>query len=143
MRGLLNGKWRDAALLTLLCLTGLGIKGWLLWHTDVVSRDGIHYISYAARLRQTSWPYVFRHSEQHPMYPIHVLAAAEVVQTITGRTDVLSWQLAAQFTPRAPMHRIETSCTERLPLPLDLRLDRSRLRMCCPEPDGTPVPSRR
>jgi hypothetical protein len=97
VRGLLTGKWRDIALLTLLSLTGLGVKGWLCWHTDVVSRDGIHYISYAARLRQTSWPYVFRHSEQHPMYPIHVLAAAEVVQTVTGRSDVLSWQYSAQL----------------------------------------------
>jgi hypothetical protein len=66
--------------LVLLLLTG-AIHVWLMWHTEVLARDGIGYIHYAWRLQREPWPEVMRSSYQHPGYPLAIGAtwrAAEV-----------------------------------------------------------------
>jgi hypothetical protein len=87
----------DAKLVLLLLLVGVAVKGWLMAHTEIVSRDGIHYIAFAADLGHNSWSATFRNTQQHPLYPIHVLAMTKMVQAVTGKADVFTWQWGAQL----------------------------------------------
>jgi hypothetical protein len=90
--------WRqDAALILLLLLAGAGVKAWLVRHTVVLARDGIGYIRFAASLREEPWADVLRRTQQHPLYPISILAVAPAVEAWQGRSDCLTWQLAAQL----------------------------------------------
>jgi hypothetical protein len=74
-------RWTSAdwLLLGLLVLLAAGIRVWQLAHTEVAARDSIGFIRIAWQLHQhplTEWPGVLRHAEQHPAYPLTVLAAS-------------------------------------------------------------------
>src|SRR5438105_2746091 len=89
--------WRDLKwILVLLCLTA-GIRVWLITHTEVAARDSIGFIRYAVQLERQPWLEVFRHSEQHPGYPILLLAVSKPVRFFLGGTTPYTMQLSAQI----------------------------------------------
>ncbi len=90
--------WRlDLGLILILLLVGTGIKAWLLTHTEVLAKDGIGFIQFAARLQQEPWLKVLREANQHPLYPIHVLVISSVLQGPNAAPDCLAWQRSAQM----------------------------------------------
>ncbi|HYV37731.1 MAG TPA: glycosyltransferase family 39 protein [Gemmataceae bacterium] len=74
------GRWRDVALVALLLVFAVGLRGWLLTHTEVVARDSIGYIRYALEFESESWSTVLRNNHQHPGYPLTVLAVSAPVR---------------------------------------------------------------
>ena len=94
-------RWPDWLLLALLMLLSAGIHGWLVGHTLVAARDSISFIRYALLLEQQPWREALAHSEQHPIYPLIVLAVSVPVRWLAGGTTcdamVLSCQLASSL----------------------------------------------
>jgi 4-amino-4-deoxy-L-arabinose transferase-like glycosyltransferase len=85
--------WR---LLILMALVA-GIRIWLLCHTEVAARDSIGYIRYALELEKEPWPEVFRHSLQHPGYPILIQIISHPIRYYMGGLSPLSMQVSAQI----------------------------------------------
>jgi hypothetical protein len=92
--------WSDAAWLGLLLVLSVFIHGWLIQHTEVTARDSIIYIHYALRLEQEPLAQVLRQEDQHPLYPLSILAAWQPVRWALGTSpaaQVWSAQLASNF----------------------------------------------
>src|SRR5437763_16667760 len=73
----------DWKLVALLALFAVGLRGWQLTHTEVAARDSIGFIRHAWQFRLhdlNEWPDVLRHSEQHPLYPLYILAVSRVLE---------------------------------------------------------------
>jgi hypothetical protein len=73
----------DWKLLVLLGLLAGGIRAWQMTHTVVAARDSIGFIRHAWQYRQADvarWAEVLRGSEQHPLYPLWVLAVSRVLE---------------------------------------------------------------
>ena len=87
----------DLRLILILVLFAAGIRVWLICHTEVAARDSIGFIRYAIELEKQPWPEVFRHSLQHPGYPILLLAVSQPVRHSMGGTSPLSMQVSAQI----------------------------------------------
>ena len=95
--------WSDTVLLTLLLLAGAGIHGWIVAHTEVAARDSIGFIRYALALQNRPWAEVLQHAEQHPVYPLALLAVSLPVRQFLGTTCeslVLSAQVTAPCSAR-------------------------------------------
>ncbi len=89
---------RDLWLVLLALFAGLCVKGWLIAHTTVLTRDGVGHILLAAKLDREPWPDALISSRQHPLYSIQVLGVAKLIEAWQGRElDCLDWQLAAQW----------------------------------------------
>jgi 4-amino-4-deoxy-L-arabinose transferase-like glycosyltransferase len=88
----------DLKLLAILLIVTLALRGWLLVTTEVAARDSIGYIRYALELESShlSWGKVLRKNDQHPGYPLAILAIAQPVRAIVGLTPY-SMQLSAQL----------------------------------------------
>jgi hypothetical protein len=75
-----SGRWRDLGLLALLLGAAVGLRAWLLCHTEVAARDSIGFIRYALEFQgeigNKSWAEVLRTNHQHPGYPLAVLAVS-------------------------------------------------------------------
>jgi hypothetical protein len=93
-----TGWRRDLALLALLLLVGLGVKGWLLAHLEIIARDGIGYIDYSARLRQEPWTQVLPTVEQHPLYPMNLIWMSKLSEAVQGEASYQTWQWSALLT---------------------------------------------
>jgi hypothetical protein len=96
--------WRDLGLIALLLLLALGLRGWLLAHTEVPARDTIGFIRYALEFEADPWPTVLRNNHQHPGYPLTVLAVSVPVRAATDPDEMppsevmsLSAQLASNL----------------------------------------------
>ncbi len=90
--------WPDAALLAVLFAVAVLIHGWIIAHTEVAARDSIGFIRYALELQNQPWLEVLRHAEQHPAYPVALLAVSYPVRYFVGVTCesmMLSAQLAS------------------------------------------------
>jgi 4-amino-4-deoxy-L-arabinose transferase-like glycosyltransferase len=99
-----TGWWRDFALLAVLLAIAVGLRGWLLWNTEVAARDSIGFIRYAlqfegmARPPHTkTWVDVVRNNHQHPGYPISILAVSYPVRYFLGGLSPYAMQLSAQL----------------------------------------------
>lgn len=80
-----SSRWTslDWKFVALLALFAVGLRGWQLTHTEVAARDSIGFIRHAWQFRQhniTEWPDVLKHSEQHPLYPLYILAVSRVIE---------------------------------------------------------------
>jgi 4-amino-4-deoxy-L-arabinose transferase-like glycosyltransferase len=98
-----DDRGRDLGLLALLLLIVLGLRGWLLYHTEVPARDSIGFIRYALQFegqcrppQVSSWADVIRSNHQHPGYPLTILAVSVPVRLFLGTTAV-AMQLSAQL----------------------------------------------
>jgi len=102
-----------AARLVVLVLLAVGVRAWVLTHTEVTARDSIGFIRFALHLESPGgWPFpghnvteprpesvfdVIRTAEQPPVYPLAILAVSKPVRYFSGTTPeamVLSAQLA-------------------------------------------------
>jgi len=91
--------WRDLALVTLLLLVAIGLRAWHLTHTEVAARDSIGYIRYAWQFGHHSWVKTIAdpRQEQHPGYPLAILAVSYPVRQFVAGPDTLVMQLSAQL----------------------------------------------
>lgn len=91
-----------AAHLTILVLLAAGVRFWLLGHSEVAARDSIGYIRYAHEFEIKPWSTVVRASEQHPGYPMALLAVSWPVRYFMGATTPAklapAMQISAQLT---------------------------------------------
>jgi len=94
-------RWRDLALIGLLLLLAVALRGWLLCHTEVLARDSIGFIRYALEFETDSWQSVLRNNHQHPGYPLTILAVSLPVRawSTASEADVMSFsaQLASSL----------------------------------------------
>jgi hypothetical protein len=90
---------RDLALLALLLLVAIGLRVWHLTHTEVAARDSIGYIRYAWQLGHHSWREAIGspRQEQHPGYPLAILAVSYPVRLFISEPDTRVMQLSAQL----------------------------------------------
>jgi hypothetical protein len=89
----------DLCLLAVLLLLTLALRGWLLWHTEVAARDSIGYIRYALTFENPdyTWSEVVKKFDQHPGYPLWLLAVSVPVRAMMGGISAESMQLSAQI----------------------------------------------
>jgi hypothetical protein len=80
-----------------LLAAGLGLRLWVIAHSEVAARDSIGYVRYALRLEREPWADVVRSVEQPPGYAATVLAVSWPVRAWTGRTDCDTMILSAQL----------------------------------------------
>jgi 4-amino-4-deoxy-L-arabinose transferase-like glycosyltransferase len=88
--------WPSWRWLVLLLILTTGMRLWQLTHTEVISRDTLHYIRMAWQLDQGPWKTVLPLSEYHPGYPVSILLVSHVVRPMVGDL-VLAMQLSAQL----------------------------------------------
>jgi hypothetical protein len=95
-----GSRWRDFGSLALLVLVLAGLRTWLAWHTEVAARDSIGFIHIAWEMQRCrSWSdccEVVRSAEQHPGYPLVILAASWPVHQLTAGREEDVMQRAAQ-----------------------------------------------
>jgi hypothetical protein len=84
------------ALLVLLCLA-TAIRGWLICHTEVTSRDSIGYERYAWELAHDDWKHVLRSNVHHALYPLTILLISRPVRLVVSGSDLVVMQLSAQI----------------------------------------------
>ncbi len=89
--------WRDRSLLALLVLVAFLLHVWLMTHTEVASRDSIGFIRYAWQLDSRPWSAVLNESEQHPGYPLLILAASHVTRAVLSGPLSTVMQQTAQL----------------------------------------------
>jgi 4-amino-4-deoxy-L-arabinose transferase-like glycosyltransferase len=90
--------WHDLSLLALLVLMTAGLRTWQVDHAEVAARDSIGFIREAWRLRDQPWGEVTRTSEQHPGYPMLLLAVSWPVRQFGGGSNAAVMQLSAHLT---------------------------------------------
>jgi len=88
---------RDLPLLLTLLLIGGSVRIWIWRHTEVMARDGIGYVRFAARLDHEPWSHVLADVQQHPLYSINVLAATKIMRLWTHEDSPETWQQGAQL----------------------------------------------
>jgi 4-amino-4-deoxy-L-arabinose transferase-like glycosyltransferase len=89
---------RDLGLLAVLLLVAVGLRSWQIAHTEVAARDSIGFIRQAWRLQEQPLMDVVRSSEQHPGYPIMIVAVSWPVRSIVSGSNAATMQLSAQLT---------------------------------------------
>jgi hypothetical protein len=92
-----SDRWRDLVLLALLLMAAVGMRAWLLCHTEVAARDSIGFIRYALTLEKKGWEYALQHNHQHPGYPLSLLAVSWPVRAFVTGTEADVMQLCAQL----------------------------------------------
>jgi hypothetical protein len=75
----------------------LGLRLWLVWHTEVAARDSIGYIRYAWQLSHQPWREVIRTTEQPPGYALAIVGASYVVRNFIHAPESIVMQLGAQL----------------------------------------------
>jgi hypothetical protein len=88
----------DVGLLTLLVLLTGSLRAWQLTHTEVAARDSIGFIRQAWQLSEQPFAAVVRTGEQHPGYPMIIVAVSWPVRQFVGGPDAATMQLSAQLT---------------------------------------------
>jgi hypothetical protein len=97
-----SGRWRDLGLLALLLTLAVGVRAWILCHTEVAARDSIGFIRHAlefenASAKQRSWADVLRSNHQHPGYPLVLLAVSVPVRAFVDAPMPDLLRLSAQL----------------------------------------------
>jgi hypothetical protein len=76
-------RWRDLGLVALLLVLALGVRGWVLTHTEVPARDTIGFIRYALEFEDEPWWTVLQKNHQHPGYPVTILTVSVPVRALS------------------------------------------------------------
>ena len=87
----------DWLLLAALVALVLPIRLWLLYNTEVISRDGIGYIRYALQFERMPWQEVWQKNHQHPVFPLCVYGMSVPIRAIDGGTTTDNMALSAQL----------------------------------------------
>lgn len=93
--------WPTWRLIAILALVTAGLRAYQVRTTEVTARDGITYIHIAWRLEHGDWREVLRTTNQHPGYPVAVLAASFPCRLLDPGDLAAAMQLAAQLANAA------------------------------------------
>ncbi len=88
---------RDAGLILLLMLLTVAIRLWQMTHTEVLARDSIGFIRMAYEVEQYGWRTAIDGAQQHPGFPLTILAVHRLASPWLGDDLPTAWQLAAQI----------------------------------------------
>jgi hypothetical protein len=89
---------RDARLVAVLLLIAVSLRAWQVTHTEVAARDSIGFIRQAWHFRDHSLVEVLRSSEQHPGYPMMIVAVSWPTRHFGSGSEAALMQLSAQLT---------------------------------------------
>ncbi|HJT78512.1 MAG TPA: glycosyltransferase family 39 protein, partial [Gemmataceae bacterium] len=94
-----RARWQEVGALLLLLLLAGTLRVWLFRHTEVAARDSIGFIRMAWQFQSRSWKDVLQdpRTEQHPAYPLLILAASLPVRHFLSGPDSVLMQLGAQL----------------------------------------------
>ncbi len=94
-----TARWQEVGALLLLLLLAAGLRVYLFRHTEVAARDSIGFIRMAWKFQSQPWWQVLRDptTEQHPAYPLLILAASLPVRHLVGGPDAVWMQVSAQL----------------------------------------------
>ena len=67
----------------------------LLAITAIISKDGVTFIKYSQQIESAPVKTMVN-EDQHPGYPLLILAAYKVTGLLNGNTSILSWIYCAQ-----------------------------------------------
>ncbi len=90
--------WSDGARIAFLLLFAAGLHAWLMAHTTVAARDSIGYIRYALLLEAQPLSVALPKMDQHPGYPLALLAVSLPVRYFWGGTTCDALVFSAQLT---------------------------------------------
>jgi hypothetical protein len=90
-------RWPDTGSLVVLLLLAAGVRTWLFCHTEVAARDSIGFIRIAWQFEHQPWKKVLKGAEQHPGYPLLLLAVSKPVRYFRPGPDALVMQYSAQL----------------------------------------------
>ncbi len=88
----------DLVLLALLLFAAAGLRAWLVCHSEVAARDSIGYIRQAWQLAHGPWASSLRNAQQHPGYPVALLAVSRAVRLVSDAPEPALMQFSAQLT---------------------------------------------
>ncbi|MFL5240748.1 MAG: glycosyltransferase family 39 protein [Gemmataceae bacterium] len=88
----------DLLLILLLIILLMPLRVWQIQQTEVAARDSIGYIRIAWQLRQHPWKDVVKSADQHPGYPLALLAMLGPVRCFSDAPECLIMQWSAQLT---------------------------------------------
>lgn len=88
---------RDLGLIAVLLLAAAAVHLWLVRHTVVLARDGIGFIHYAWQFEHLPWRTALASTDQHPGYPLVVMAMSWPVRYWHPGSDAETMALAAQL----------------------------------------------
>jgi hypothetical protein len=91
------GPKSDLFALLVLSVIAIALRGWQLTHTEVASRDSVGYIRIAWQLEHRNWSEVLPHAQQHPGYPLVLLAISWPVRQFIHADLATQMQYSAQF----------------------------------------------
>jgi hypothetical protein len=91
--------WKEVGALLLLLLLAAALRLYLFRHTEVAARDSIGFIRMAWKFQSQPWWAVLRDptTEQHPAYPLLILAASLPVRYFMTGPDAVLMQVSAQL----------------------------------------------
>jgi 4-amino-4-deoxy-L-arabinose transferase-like glycosyltransferase len=92
-----RGVRSDLVLLGILVLAAVALRGWQLGHTEVASRDSIGYIRIAWQLEHGPWGEAMRQAQQHPGYPLVLLAVSRPMRQFAHGDLATRMQWSAQL----------------------------------------------
>jgi 4-amino-4-deoxy-L-arabinose transferase-like glycosyltransferase len=87
----------DLCALVVLGVVAIALRGWQLTHTEVASRDSIGYIRIAWQLEHGDWQKGLREAQQHPGYPLVLLAISLPVRHFLHADLATQMQYSAQL----------------------------------------------
>lgn len=90
----------DWKLLAVLATIAIAIRGWQLTHTEVAARDSIGFIRMAWHLHEapvTAWPNEIKNAEQHPLYPLSIVAVSRLLEPFHSGPTADLMRLSAQL----------------------------------------------
>jgi hypothetical protein len=89
-------KYTDFFYITILLTVASSIGIYLLANSAIIAKDGVTFIQYAENL-QTQPAETMLHSDQHPGYPIMILAVHKIMRLIVANDTPASWIISAQI----------------------------------------------
>jgi 4-amino-4-deoxy-L-arabinose transferase-like glycosyltransferase len=89
---------RDLLLILILILAVIPLRIWQICNTEVTARDSIGYIRIAWQLKEKPWSSVVKTADQHPGYPLVLLAVSIPIQHFLDAPECMVMQWSAQLS---------------------------------------------
>jgi hypothetical protein len=89
---------RDLLLILVLILAIIPLRIWQICNTEVTARDSIGYIRIAWQLKEKPWSSVVKTADQHPGYPLVLLAVSIPVEHFLDAPECMVMQWSAQLS---------------------------------------------
>ena len=89
--------WRSSLLLAAALAACLGVRVWLVFHAETITKDGVGYIEMASRWSADPAD-ALENVALQPGYPAAISWMHAVILSFGGPTDITGWDLAGQAT---------------------------------------------